>query len=223
VKIVVVADILCMWSYVAPREINQTIRDLVQKWRQAGQTIPQFDIEFRPFFLFADELNDDDPVDREEFYEKRWGKERLTQFNDLVAKRGLELGIHFQFRGKIRQSTRAHRLVALSYQRGGSALQQRILEELYQSCWVRGLDVGSIPLLASIASRVGLMPYDMAVMWLESSAGEAEVKRLAAISNECGIGGCPFTVIEGKWAILGGEYREVLEKTLERITGDVAV
>lgn len=215
VKIVVVADILCMWSYVALREINQTIRDLVQRWRQAGRgVIPQFDIEFRPFFLFS-ELSEDEPVDREEFYEKRWGKERMVKFNELVAKRGLELGIHL---GKMRQSTRAHRLVYLSYQRGGSVLQQKILEELYQSCWVRGLDVGSIPLLASIASRVGLMPYETAVMWLESGAGEAEVKRLAAISNECGIGGCPFTVIEGKWAILGGEYKEVLEQTLERIT-----
>lgn len=55
------------------------------------------------------------------------------------------------------------------------------------------------------------MPYDVATTWLESSAGEAEVKKLAAISNECGIEGCPFTVIEGKWAIIGGEYTEVLE------------
>jgi predicted DsbA family dithiol-disulfide isomerase len=85
-----------------------------------------------------------------------------------------------------------------------------MLEELYQSYWVRGLDIGSIPLLASIASRVGLMPYETAVLWLESGAGETEVKRLAAISNDCGIAGCPFTVIEGKWAIVGGEYKEVL-------------
>jgi len=218
VKIIVVADILCMWSYIALREINATIKDLVYKWKQAGRTVPQFDIEFRPFFLFADELNDDEPIDREEFYEKRWGKERLKQSNELVAKRGLELGIHFQFKGKMRQSTRAQRLVYLSYQRGGCMLQQRILEELYQSCWVRGLDIGSVPLLASIASRVGLMPYETAVMWLESRAGEAEVKRLASISNEFGIGGCPFTLIEGKWAILGGEYKEVLEQTLEKVT-----
>jgi predicted DsbA family dithiol-disulfide isomerase len=150
---------------------------------------------------------------------------------DLVTKRGLELGIHLyvsfafhttatklnitrfsQFKGKIRQTTRAHRLLYLAYHRGGSKLQQQMLEELFQSYWVRGLDIGSIPFLACVASRLGLMPYNTAVMWLESNAGEAEVKRLAAISNECGIQACPFTVIEGKWAICGGEYREVLSQ-----------
>lgn len=217
IKIVVVADVVCMWSYVALREMNLTVKELAQRWRQAGWPTPQFDVEFRPFFLFAGHLSEDEPVDREEFLEKRWGKERVALNKDLVTKRGLELGIHFQFKGQIRQTTRAHRLLYLAYHRGGTKLQQQLLEELYQSYWVRGLDVGSIPLLASIASRLGLMPYDTAVLWLESSAGEAEVKRLAAISNECGIAGCPFTVIEGKWAICGGEYREVLSQTLEKV------
>jgi len=217
IKIIVVADVVCMWSYIALREITITIKELAQYRRQAGLPVPHFDIEFRPFFLFADHLSDDEAVDREEFLEKRWGKERVTRNKELVTKRGLELGIHFQFKGKIRQTTRAHRLLYLAYQRGGSKLQQKILEELYQSYFVRGLDIGAIPFLACIASRVGLMPYNTAIAWLESSAGEAEVKKLAAISNDCGISGCPFTVIEGKWAIVGGEYKEVLVQTLEKV------
>lgn len=217
IKIIVVADIVCMWSYVALREMNLTIKEFAQRWQQTGRPVPQFDIEFRPLFLFAGHLSDDEPVDREIFLEKRWGKERLSLNKELVTKRGLELGIHFQFKGQIRQTTRAHRLLYLAYHRGGSKLQQQLLEELFQSYWVRGLDIGSIPLLASIASRLGLMPYDTAVQWLESNAGEAEVKRLAAISYECGISASPFTVIEGKWAICGGEYREVLSQTLEKV------
>jgi len=217
IKIVVVADVVCMWSYIALREINATVKELAQKWKQGGRPVPQFDVEFRPFFLFAGHLTDDESVDREIFLEKRWGKERVAMNKELVTKRGLELGIHFQFKGKIRQTTRAHRLLYLAYHRGGTRLQQQVLEELYQSYWVRGLDVGSIPFLACVASRLGMMPYNTAVMWLESNAGEAEVKRLAAISNECGIHACPFTVIEGKWAISGGEYRDVLSKTLEKV------
>jgi len=220
IKIVVVADVVCMWSYIALRELNATIKELAQKWRQAGRPVPHFDIEFRPFFLFAGHLTDDETVDREEFLVKRWGKERVEMNKELVTKRGLELGIHFQFKGKIRQTTRAHRLLYLAYHRGGSRLQQQMLEELYQSYWVRGLDIGSVSFLATVASRLGLMPYDTAVMWLESNAGEAEVKRLAAISNECGIQACPFTVIEGKWAICGGEYREVLAQTLEKVVNN---
>jgi hypothetical protein len=54
-----------MWSYAALREVNLTIKEVVQRWRQEGRAIPQFDIEFRPFFLFPDQLNDDEPVDRD--------------------------------------------------------------------------------------------------------------------------------------------------------------
>jgi predicted DsbA family dithiol-disulfide isomerase len=98
-------------------------------------------------------------------------------------------------------------------------LQQQMLEEVFQSYWVRGLDIGSKPFLACLASRLGLMPYDTAVLWLESKVAEAEVKRLANISNDCGIQGCPFTVIEGKWAICGGEYQQVLTQVSQALPG----
>jgi len=217
IKIVVVADIVCMWSYIAFREISGATKDLAQKWRQAGRPIPQFDIELRPFFLFPGHLSDDETVDRDPFLEKMCGKETVDKNKELVIKRGLELGIHYQFKGKLRQTTRSHRLLYLAYRRGGTRLQQQVLEELSQSYWVRGLDIGSIPFLACVASRLGVMPYETAVKWLESAAGEAEVKRLAAISNECGIQACPFTVIEGKWAICGGEHQATLAQTLEKV------
>jgi hypothetical protein len=54
-----------MWSYIALREINESITELVERWREAGRPIPQFDIEFRPFFLFAGHLEDDEIVDRD--------------------------------------------------------------------------------------------------------------------------------------------------------------
>lgn len=54
-----------MWSYIAQREINITVKKVVQKMQRAGMSIPCFDIEFRPFFLYPTELSDDEPVDRE--------------------------------------------------------------------------------------------------------------------------------------------------------------
>jgi predicted DsbA family dithiol-disulfide isomerase len=117
----------------------------------------------------------------------------------------------------MRQTIRVHRLLYLAYKRGGMALQQRLLALLFQDFFEQPdpftIDVTSVPQLAAYAVEIGLIPDRAAAeAWLNSRAGEEDVRRLAKISNDCGISGVPFTVVEGKWAIGGGMERGIYYK-----------
>jgi hypothetical protein len=60
-----------------------------------------------------------------------------------------------KFGGMIRQTTRAHRLLALAYRTGGSALQLALLEHLFHARHVEEKDIGNVDLLAFYADKVG--------------------------------------------------------------------
>jgi predicted DsbA family dithiol-disulfide isomerase len=137
--------------------------------------------------------------------------------------------------GMIRQTTRAHRLLTLAYRTGGSALQLALLEHLFNATHVEEKDIGNVELLAYYADKarnftyttylsrsptiqVGLLPKATAERWLRTHDLETDVRRLVKISVQgCGIAGVPFVVINGKWAIGGGEDRSVYYKIFEKV------
>jgi predicted DsbA family dithiol-disulfide isomerase len=65
---------------------------------------------------------------------------------------------------------------------------------------------------------VGLLPTPTAARWLRTKDLEEDVRRLVKISVQgCGITGVPFVVVNGKWAIGGGEEWKVYRKVLEGV------
>jgi len=185
---------------------------------------PQFELEYRPFPLITNFGSDDVAMEKEAFFEKRFGKDRSTEMHNVVKGRGKELGIDFKFGGLIRHTTRPHRLLTLAYTRGGSTLQQSLLAHLFKAYFEEEKDIGSPSLLAYYADLVGLMKRDEAEEWIKGNEGEEEVKRLVAVSQGCGIRGVPFVVVDGLWAISGcqaeGEYYKVLEKLVKGEMGE---
>jgi predicted DsbA family dithiol-disulfide isomerase len=223
-KIIVVADLNCPWSFVALREINQAIRDIDRKLPRSTVR-PKYDIEFRPFFLSStvESSSSSEGQAYQEYYESRFGEEQYAEMTDVLRKRGREVGIKFKFNGKLRSTMRAHRLLYLAYARGGTAMQQALLELLYSGFFEEEKDITDVELLASYAAKIGLMPIKSGQAWLSSRASEEDVCKLAKISTDCGITGVPFAVVEGKWAISGGMDKAVYYKTLEKLVkGDMS-
>jgi len=255
IKVIVVADLICVWCYIAFKELNQAIDDLKQAYpqnssssysddispsttptansylsrsnyrssRNNNRTFPEIDIEYRPFFINTTTGSQDEPIDRMDYLQARYGKDRVAEMQDTAIKRGKELGIDFKFNAKMRQTIRVHRLLYLAYKRGGMAMQQRLLTLLYRDFFEQPdpftIDVTSVSQLATYAVEIGLIPDRTAAeRWLISRAGEEDVRRLAKISFDCGISGVPFTVVEGKWAIGGGMEKGIYYQTLEKLT-----
>lgn len=219
IKVIVVADVVCPWCYVALRSIKLAIQDLTLSCLGSNQNLipPKFDIEFRPFFINDNFGSDEIAIDRRAFLEAKFGH-KLEEHDRIVRERGKALGIDFKLGGMLRQTTRAHRLLALAYRTGGSALQLALLEHLFHATHVEEKDIGNVELLAYYADKVGLLPKATAERWLRTRDLETDVRRLVKISVQgCGIAGVPFVVINGKWAIGGGEERSVYYKVFEKV------
>lgn len=214
IKIIVVSDMICPWCYIGFKSINRAISDL--SINLLPNAAPKFDIEYRPFPLMTNLGSDDVAVDKLAHFEKRFGKEKVAEMGNMMLKRGRESGIEFKQGGLMRHTTRAHRLLWLAYQKGGMAMQQSLLAHLFRAYFEEEKDIGSPQLLAQYADLVGLMGKAEAEEWIKSKAGEAEVAKLVAINQGCNIRGVPFVVVNGKWAIGGGqpegEYYKIFEK-----------
>jgi len=132
---------------------------------------------------------------------------------------------HRSFKGVMSQTTRAHRLCQKAYKMGGQKLQVPILCAVFKAHMEDGLDIANIGVLADLAESVGLMAREevrhfwceftwvlklhQAVKFLESDELEKEVNDMCSAARSKGITGVPMTIIDGKWAVSGGQSSEV--------------
>lgn len=131
--------------------------------------------------------------------------------------------------GIITQTTLAHRMLLKAWQIGGQASQQAFLTVLFKGYFENLANIGDTEVLANMAVDAKLMskeevslvtillwdaPEDLtnssqAVSFLESAECLDEVERMMNEARKKGVNGVPFVVIDGKWAVSGGQTAEV--------------
>ena len=132
-----------------------------------------------------------------------------------------------KFHGVMSQSTRAHRLCQKAYRIGGQELQVPVLCALFKAYLEDGQDIADNNVLADIAQKVGMMPknevklifqrilshfdrrFTQALRFRESDELEKEVNDMCTAARSKGITGVPITIIDGKWAVTGGQSADV--------------
>jgi predicted DsbA family dithiol-disulfide isomerase len=114
----------------------------------------------------------------------------------------------------------------LAWNNGGSGTQSKLLKALYQASFEREENISDIHLLAKYAEDTGVtsktevgracrqtLPRhtnpSQAIKFLESDELLADVKRMVYVAQRNGVSGVPFTVIDGRWAISGGQSSDV--------------
>ncbi|KDQ56959.1 hypothetical protein JAAARDRAFT_35558 [Jaapia argillacea MUCL 33604] len=204
VKLTVISDIICPWCYIGQRELENAIEQL-----SSDPIHPiKFEVEFRPFRLLTS-LGENDSFDKEQFYTNKFGPEKFENICKIIRARGKQLGLNLSWKGKLSQSTRAHRLLLKAYTIGGQRLQLPLLRLIFKAFLEEGKDIGDDEVLAELADSAGLMGKAMALKFLKSEECLAEVNAMIADARAKGITGVPFTVIDGKWAVSGGQSAEV--------------
>jgi len=108
------------------------------------------------------------------------------------------------------QSTRAHRLVVKAGRIGGPALQTPLIMNIFAACMEEGRDISDPFVLADIAARSGLgLSQEELVAFIESDELAKEVQDISSAVRAKGITGVPFVIIDGKWAVSGGQSADV--------------
>lgn len=150
---------------------------------------------------------------------KRMPREQVEEMDRQITARGAEVGVEFRQDIALAVNTRdAHRLSHVAAEHG---LQHAMVQALFRAYFTQGRNVADHEVLADLAAEVGL-DRQAALDALASDAHADTVDADVQAARRLGIGGVPFFVVDGKYAISGAQPLEVFERALAAAWADKA-
>jgi len=215
VKLTVITDFVCANCCITQHELLNAIT-----YCKDNLNLPlAFELEHLPFRLINPTcLSETSPkVDKKTFMTRWIGQEQFSKLEMAISKWAEEKGIPIKFHGVMSQSTRAHRLCQKAYRIGGQELQVPVLCALFKAYTEDGQDIADNNVLADISQKVGMMPKNEALRFLQSDELEKEVNDMCTAARSKGITGVPITIIDGKWAVTGGQSSDVYIQIFKKL------
>ena len=193
-RVVVFADFVCPYSYLAVDQIDRLARE--------------YDVKplWRPHWLHPDTPLEGSP--REPTSDNIARRERLHAWIKEMAP---DQYPRIRFPEKRHYSFRAFEALELAYDRG---LDFAFKTALYELMWTEGRDIGEIETLVDAALRVGIDATEMKTALDEGLYVE---RALDAVNQarQIGITNTP-TIFLGRTRINGWHYYEVLQSVIEK-------
>jgi len=204
-KIEIVSDVVCPWCVIGFENLKKAIKELEDELT--------FEISWKPY-----ELHPEIPTngyDKELYMQQKFGSNRGKGVYDEIIDIGKDLDFDFNFSKteRIPNTFLAHRLLWYAEQKN---LQNELSENLFYAYFTEGKDIGSIEVLASIASELGLDKLKI-ISFLESETGSKEVEDQKLESIERSIGAVPTYIINDQYLIQGGQQPETFMAFLRKI------
>ena len=200
-KINVFADTICGWCFIGHTNLNEALKKFPNL---------KFDIHHTPF-----QLNPDMPIEgisRDKYLEIKFGgKDYAASMYENMKLKAKESGLNFNFE-KIKKTPNtvlSHLLINLSKQFN---LQNEIIEKIYKSYFIDGLDLGDVNILTNIAKENNI-PENVFTNFINDRNTE-NINSKILIAKEKGINGVPFFEI-GKDFISGSQSSIQLENVIK--------
>jgi len=200
-KINVFADTICGWCFIGYTNLNGALKKFPNL---------KFDIHHTPF-----QLNPDMPtegISRDKYLEIKFGgKDYAASMYENMKLKAKESGLNFNFE-KIKKTPNtvlSHLLINLSKQFN---LQNEIIEKIYKSYFIDGLDIGDVNILTNIAKENNI-PENVFTNFINDRNTE-NINSKILIAKKKGINGVPFFEI-GKDFISGSQSSIQLENVIK--------
>ncbi|MGE8281145.1 MAG: DsbA family oxidoreductase [Stenotrophomonas sp.] len=206
------SDVVCPWCWIGKHRFQRGVELL-------GADAPQLDVHWHPFLL--DPAADTRPVPLLEAYAAKFGgaertQQMLAQTQGAAQAEGLPMDFS---KGQVKVSTLpAHRLLWLA---GQSGVQEPVGEALFRAHFAEGRNLADPQVLAEAAAAGGI-PAERVQAMLASDEGLAEVRAGIGQAQALGIQSVPTFVIDGKYAVQGGQAPEVFAQVLQKIAAEQA-
>ena len=200
-KINVFADTICGWCFIGHTNLKEALKKFPNL---------KFDIHHTPF-----QLNPDMPtegISRDKYLEIKFGgKDYAASMYENMKLKAKESGLNFNYE-KIKKTPNtvlSHLLINLSKQFN---LQNEIIEKIYKSYFIDGLDIGDVKILINIAKENNITENVFTNFINDTNTENINSKIL--IAKERGINGVPFFEI-GKDFISGSQSSIQLENVIK--------
>ena len=209
IKLDVFSDTICPWCYIGKKRLDKAILKFSHE---------EFKITWRPFQLNPNMQADG--MDRKEYLVSKFGSEDgANTVYENIYNEGLKEKIDFQF-DKIKvtpNSFKSHRLLALAYKKN---LQNEIIEDLFQSYFLKGLDIGDPNILLDIAKNHKINEDEFKVYLTDKN----NIEPLANEEKEArkmGINSVPNFIINQQLVVNGAQTSENFELIFSKILSQV--
>ena len=196
-KIDIISDTVCPWCFIGKRRLERAL---------AMRPNITAEITWHPF-----QLNPEMPpdgIERQIYLKAKFGSsERAKDIYRAVDQASVceKLDLQLDDIKRMPNSLQSHRL--LHYARRHDK-QDVVAENLFQSYFFYGIDIGSIAHLIKIAAESGLDGEDVR-SYMESSEDIELVRGHDIQSRKLGVSGVPCFIIAEEYAISGAQESEV--------------
>ena len=206
------SDVVCPWCWIGKHRFERGVALL-------GDDAPALDVHWHPFQLDPDAGTAPVPL-REAYAAKFGGAERTAQILAQTQSTARAEGLPMDFdRGQVRVTTLpAHRLMWLAAREGDAAV---VGEALFRAHFAEGRNLAEPQTLVDAGVAGGLAPERVRAL-LDSDEGLAEVRAAVAQAHAMGIRAVPTFVIDGRYAVQGGQTPEVFAQALRQALADHA-
>ena len=200
------SDIACPWCYVGKRHLEQALERFPHR--------DDVEVIWRAFELDASAPRElDKNITYVERLAKKYRSPRLEaeQMIRRMTETAARDGLDFRFdRIHPGNTFDAHRVLHLAHERGK---QDAVKERFFRGYLTDGESIGNVETLIRLAAEAGLDADEVRAM-LASDAYTADVREDEQEAAELGIGGVPFFIIGGQYAISGAQPAEILLRAL---------
>lgn len=214
VKLAVITDFACPSCFVMQHELLAAM----SYCKDTLQLPLEFEFQHMPFRLITTNcLKPGNTMGRIEFYNCHLGQEKSANLRQCLTKWGEEKDIPITWDGVIGHTTSAHRLCMKALEIGGQDPQLATITAIFKADLVEARDISDHNVLSEIAQSVGVLSKNDALKFLDSNELEDEVNSIADAAREKGITGVPVTIIDGKWAVSGGQSSDVFVQIFKKL------
>lgn len=206
------SDVVCPWCWIGKHRFQRGLELL-------GADAPEIEVRWHPFLLDPDAGTTPVPL-LEAYAAKFGGAERTRQMLAQTQSAAQAEGLPMDFsKGQVKVSTLlAHRLMWLAGQYG---VQEQVGEALFRAHFAEGRNLAD-PQVLIAAAAAGEIPAERVQAMLASDEGLAQVQAGIGQAQALGIQSVPTFVINGQYAVQGGQPPEVFADVLRKIAAEQA-
>ena len=196
ITIDIYSDTICPWCYIGYNKLQSAINSASEF---------NFDLVWRPF-----QLNPDMPnagMERQQYLEVKFGgKQKAKDAYQSIYNTGIENNIHFQFEkiAKTPNSFASHKLLAIAHR---FDKQSSVVEALFYSYFIEGIDIGNMEQLIIIAKQHNI--YDeKTLQYLKSDEDRDKLLAEELQARDLGIKGVPCFIINKEFVLIGAQDKK---------------
>jgi len=154
--------------------------------------------------------------DKTDHYNKKFGPEAVSSMIPRMRAVAREHGIEMEYGGHVGNTFDSHRLIWAAREEGGSALQDKVVEELFKAYFERNESLGERDVLGRCAAAAGMDGGD--ALLDDDARGAEEVRReVRAYGQAYGCRGVPMFVIDGKYGLSGAQEPDAFLRAFDRL------